>query len=124
MAFSLAGMGDVLSKLDETVKKIEGDAARKALDEQGDALVASVVDSTPVLTGAAAGSVRKGDPGAKNELVVEAGGSEAPHFPIIEFGSIHVEPAAPVRRGLEERRPVFVSEVAESIRASVPELER
>lgn len=118
----LDGLEGVLANLDRVVKKMEGEAARKALDEQGDRLVEDVVANTPVLSGAAAGSVRKGA-ATPTEVVVTAGGSDAIYFPLIEFGGTHNQsPTAPFRRAMEKRRPVMLEETKQSYRRSVPEL--
>jgi len=118
----LEGLSEVLDNLERVVKQISDDAAKKALDEQGDRLVVDIVANTPVLTGSAAGSVVKGK-ATPAEVVITAGGSGAIYFPLIEFGGTHNrQPAAPVRRALEKRRMVLVDETKASIRKSVPEL--
>lgn len=121
--FELSGMKEVLGNVDRVVKQMEATAARRALDEQGDRMVEDVVSNTPVVSGAAAGSVRKQGPATPDVVVIEAGGADAPYFPVIEFGGVHNRsPAAPFRRALEKRRMVLVPEVKESIRKSTPEL--
>lgn len=121
--FGLQGLDGVLGNLDRIVKKVEEDAARKALDEQADRLVADWQNLMPVVTGGARDSVRKRAPATPTFVEVEAGGGDAPYVPIIEWGGVHnPTPRAPGRRALEQQRVVARDQLAESIRASVPEL--
>lgn len=119
--FGIHGVDEVLATLDRAVKHIEEEAA-KALEAQGDALVSDVIDGTPKVSGAAAGTVKKSKATA-TEVEVAAGGADAPYFPIIEWGGTHNRrPAAPFRKGLEKRRLGLVPEMARDIKAGVPEL--
>lgn len=119
--FGLQGLDGVLNHLDAIGKKLEAEA-RAALDELGDEFVADVVAETPVVTGAAADSVKKRKATADFVEVV-AGGAEAPYFPIIEWGGVHnASPAAPFRRAMEIQRLTLVSNLAGKIKAKVPEL--
>jgi len=123
-AAGLEGLGDVFANLDRIQKRIGDDAAKQALDEQGDTMVEEVIANTPVESGAAAGTVRKLGRATPTEVVVIAGGADAIYFPLIEFGGTHNrQPTAPFRRSLEKRRMVMLTEVRDSIRDTVPELE-
>jgi len=120
--FGLKGVADVTRNLERIVRKVQGEAVVKALTVQAERLVVDVVANTPVVSGAAAGSV-KARAATPVSVEVTAGGSDAPYFPLIEFGGVHNrQPTAPFRRALEQRRMHLVPDAARAIRAAVPEL--